>query len=217
MYRNDNPRSAVPGALGTARPSRRPSGSYSNGILITTASTEPGISFPISIASSCRSPTARSSRPRPARARAICRLAICASTIIRFSKQSEERNKYKVRLWRTGPGSQLALYPNLNVNDAVWRGLVRDVRFRRALSLAVNRHEINQAIYFGLAIEGQNTVLPQSPLYEPQYRSGLGKLRSARGQPAARRDRAHQARQRRHSAACPTAGRWRSSSRIRAN
>ena len=88
-----------------------------------------------------------------------------------FLRESGERNKYNVRLWRTGPGSQLALYPNLNVNDESWRGLVRDLRFRRALSLAVNRHEINQAIYFGLAIEGQNTVLPQSPLYEPEYRS----------------------------------------------
>jgi peptide/nickel transport system substrate-binding protein len=88
-----------------------------------------------------------------------------------FLKDSEGRNKYSVHLWRTGPGSQLALYPNLNVNDEIWRALVRDLRFRRALSLAVNRHEINQAIYFGLAIEGQNTVLPQSPLYEPEYRA----------------------------------------------
>jgi len=88
-----------------------------------------------------------------------------------FLKDSEGRNKYSVHLWRTGPGSQLALYPNLNVNDEIWRALVRDLRFRHALSLAVNRHEINQAIYFGLAIEGQNTVLPQSPLYEPEYRA----------------------------------------------
>jgi len=88
-----------------------------------------------------------------------------------FLKESGERNKYRVQLWRTGPGSQLALYPNLNVNDETWRALVHDLRFRRALSLAVNRHEINQAIYFGLAIEGQNTVLPQSPLYESRYRS----------------------------------------------
>ena len=40
----------------------------------------PGISFPTSTESSCRSPTARSSRPRPAPAKAICRRAICAST-----------------------------------------------------------------------------------------------------------------------------------------
>jgi peptide/nickel transport system substrate-binding protein len=87
-----------------------------------------------------------------------------------FLRQSEDRNHYNVRLWRTGPGSQFALYPNLNANDAIWRGLMRDLRFRRALSLAVNRHEINQVIYFGLAVEGQNTVLPQSPLYETAYR-----------------------------------------------
>jgi peptide/nickel transport system substrate-binding protein len=87
-----------------------------------------------------------------------------------FLKQGERRNGYKVRLWRTGPGSQWALYPNLNTNDPVWRALVRDIRFRRALSLAVDRHEINEVIYFGLGIEGQNTLLPQSPLYRPEYR-----------------------------------------------
>jgi peptide/nickel transport system substrate-binding protein len=48
---------------------------------------------------------------------------------------------------------------------------MRDARFRRALSLAVDRHEINQVIYFGLALEGQNTILPQSPLYRPEYRN----------------------------------------------
>ncbi|HVH76432.1 MAG TPA: ABC transporter substrate-binding protein [Stellaceae bacterium] len=88
-----------------------------------------------------------------------------------FLKSAEARNRYKVRLWRTGPGSQLALYPNLNVNDPVWRALVRKPAFRRALSLAVNRHEINQVIYFGLAIEGQNTLLPQSPLYNAPDRA----------------------------------------------
>ncbi|HZU91173.1 MAG TPA: ABC transporter substrate-binding protein [Stellaceae bacterium] len=88
-----------------------------------------------------------------------------------FLKRGERRNGYKVRLWRTGPGSQWALYPNLNTNDPVWRGLMRDVRFRRALSLAIDRHEINEALYFGLGIEGQNTLLPKSPLYRPEYRT----------------------------------------------
>jgi peptide/nickel transport system substrate-binding protein len=87
-----------------------------------------------------------------------------------FLRQSEDRNRFNVRLWRTGPGSEVALYPNLNVNDPVWRGLIRDIRFRRALSLAVNRHEINEVIYFGLALEGQNTLLPRSPLYDKAYR-----------------------------------------------
>jgi peptide/nickel transport system substrate-binding protein len=44
------------------------------------------------------------------------------------------------------------------------------VRFRRALSLAINRYELNRVIYFGLAIEGQNTMLPGSPLYDAERR-----------------------------------------------
>ena len=86
-----------------------------------------------------------------------------------FLKEAEQRENQRVRLWRTAKGSHLALFPNLNVRDPVWRKLIRDVRFRRALSLAINRHEINQVIYYGLAIEGNNTVLPQSPLFKPTY------------------------------------------------
>jgi peptide/nickel transport system substrate-binding protein len=88
-----------------------------------------------------------------------------------FLKAGEKRNNYKVRLWRTVLGSQLALYPNLNVSDPQWRALIRDVRFRRALSLAIDRSEINQAIYYGLGIEANNTVQPASPLYRPEYGS----------------------------------------------
>ena len=65
--------------------------------------------------------------------------------------------------------AHIALYPNLSITDPVWRALLRDVRFRRALSLAINRKEINDVIYFGLAIEGNNTVLPQSPLFREHY------------------------------------------------
>jgi peptide/nickel transport system substrate-binding protein len=86
-----------------------------------------------------------------------------------FLKEGEERNNYKVRLWRTAVGAQLALYPNLNCADKAWRKVLRDARFRRALSLAVNRHEINQVIYYGLAIEGTNTALPDSPLFRPEH------------------------------------------------
>lgn len=86
-----------------------------------------------------------------------------------FLKRGEKQNDYSVRLWRTGTGAQLALYPNLNAKDPAWRQIVRDVRFRRALSLAINRHEIDKVVYFGLGIEGNNTVLPESPLFKPEY------------------------------------------------
>jgi peptide/nickel transport system substrate-binding protein len=88
-----------------------------------------------------------------------------------FLKQGEKTNGYHTLLWQAGRGSHIALYPNLNVNDPVWRKLLRDVRFRRALSLAIDRSLVNQVLYFGLAIEANNTVLEASPLYRPEYRS----------------------------------------------
>lgn len=88
-----------------------------------------------------------------------------------FLKATEERENQTVRLWTTALGSRVALFPNLNVNDETYRALFRDVRFRRALSLAINRREVNQVVYFGLAIEGNNTVLPESPLFREDYQS----------------------------------------------
>jgi peptide/nickel transport system substrate-binding protein len=87
-----------------------------------------------------------------------------------FLKQGEKRNGYRTLLWRPGKGAHFAIFPNLNTNDPVWRSLLRDVRFRRALSLAIDRSLVNQVLYFGLAIESNNTVLPQSPLFREAYR-----------------------------------------------
>jgi len=86
-----------------------------------------------------------------------------------FLKKSEKRTGRKVLLWDTTRGSHIALFPNLNVEDPVWRKLVRDVRFRRALSLAINRNEINKVIYYGLAREGNDTVSPDFSLFKPEY------------------------------------------------
>src|SRR5690606_37862907 len=46
-----------------------------------------------------------------------------------------------------------------------------DVRFRRALSLAINREEINDILFFGLAVEGNNMVQKQSPFYTEELRT----------------------------------------------
>ena len=86
-----------------------------------------------------------------------------------FLKHGEKRGGFSVRLWRSAKGSQMALFPNLNANDPEWRALNRNVAYRRALSLAIDRFEINQVVYFGLALEANNTVLPDSPLYREEY------------------------------------------------
>ncbi len=88
-----------------------------------------------------------------------------------FLKESEKRNNNQVRLWQTTKGAHIALFPNINAEDPVWRALMRDVRFRRALSLAIDRREINRVIYYGLATEGNNTVHEDSPLFRSRYRT----------------------------------------------
>jgi peptide/nickel transport system substrate-binding protein len=86
-----------------------------------------------------------------------------------FLKDAEKRYPVKVSLWKKTLGSRLALLPNQNTGDAVWRPLLRDVRVRRALSLAIDRREINMAVFYGLATPSADTVLPESPLFRPEY------------------------------------------------
>jgi peptide/nickel transport system substrate-binding protein len=83
-----------------------------------------------------------------------------------FLKGASKRMNFEVRLWKRAEGASFALMPNLNAIDPVWRDLNRDVRYRRALSLAINRRDINRVIFFGLAKESGNTALPESPLYD---------------------------------------------------
>ena len=86
-----------------------------------------------------------------------------------FLRKSAKTSGVDVRLWESGSGSQIALYPNLNAKDEVWRKLIRDVRFRRALSLAVDREELNEVVYIGLAKPSNNTVMARSVLFKPEY------------------------------------------------
>lgn len=73
---------------------------------------------------------------------------------------------YRTFLWANGAASQIAIYPNLNFADPVWREVMQDARFRRALSMGIDRRMINRALYFGLAKEGGMTALAGSPFFD---------------------------------------------------
>lgn len=86
-------------------------------------------------------------------------------------KEGEKAKGYKTLLWPNARGSEVALYPNLTVTDPVWRALNRDVRFRRALSLGIDRRTLNNALLFGLGRESNNTVVPGSALFSPDLQT----------------------------------------------
>ena len=88
-----------------------------------------------------------------------------------LKKGEKDGGNYRVLLWSNGTASQIAIYPNLNFNDPVWRKVLRDVRFRRALSMGIDRKTINRALYFGLGVEGSMSSLSASPLHNAENQS----------------------------------------------
>ena len=83
-----------------------------------------------------------------------------------LKKGESDGAAYRTFIWANGAASQIAVYPNLNFADPIWRDIMRDVRFRRALSMGIDRRMINRALYFGLAKEGGMTALARSPFFD---------------------------------------------------
>jgi peptide/nickel transport system substrate-binding protein len=86
-------------------------------------------------------------------------------------KKGEKLNDYVTALWSNSKGSEISILPNLTVKDPVWRELLRDKRFRHALSLGIDRNLLNRVLFFGLGKPSNDTVLPVSPLYKAEYAS----------------------------------------------
>jgi len=94
-----------------------------------------------------------------------------------------KRGGYEVLHWYDGNRSRSVLSPNLNRNteyeDPDDRreaenkyALLNDVRFRQALSLAINRQDIIDTAYSGQAEPAQNAPGPKSYFHEPSlYKS----------------------------------------------
>ena len=83
--------------------------------------------------------------------------------------ENREKGDYRVIMAPRPLGSGAALQLNQNVQDPVLRKIYNDIRFRQALSLAVNREEINDVVFLGLSPIVQATVSPTSSLYEEEF------------------------------------------------
>ena len=84
-------------------------------------------------------------------------------------KQNEEAGGYKVYLWqprKLDTSSAVAFAFNYSTPDLVLREIVNDLRFRQALSLAINRAEISKSVYFGLTEPWTASFMDVWPGYE---------------------------------------------------
>ncbi len=85
-------------------------------------------------------------------------------------KENAEQGDYRVLLWSSGKGSEVVYQVNMTYEeDTVLRDIFRDLRFRQALSLAIDREEINDVIFFGLGVPRQMTFIDGSKYIEPEF------------------------------------------------
>ena len=85
-------------------------------------------------------------------------------------KTNEEQGNYQVWLGENFWGAMTSYSINQNYEiDPVLGEILRDVRFRRALSLAINREEINELLAFGYGSPRQATVDPSVSFYEEEW------------------------------------------------
>jgi len=83
-------------------------------------------------------------------------------------KESEKEGGYRVLLYRDFK-SDGVISINPLTPDPVVRKIFRDIRFRQALSLAIDRTAINNAVFFGLAKPGQYAPLSTSSFYKEEW------------------------------------------------
>jgi len=77
-------------------------------------------------------------------------------------KNNEKSGNYKVLKWQRNTPSLPTFAPNITYAEDEWmRELNNNKKFRQALSLAINRPELNQVATKGLAVPRQATVYPQ--------------------------------------------------------
>jgi peptide/nickel transport system substrate-binding protein len=90
-----------------------------------------------------------------------------------------DQGNYQILLWRSGKGSDVVYQVNCNWGQDVgadpdpqkdmMREIFLDDRFRQALSLAINRDEVNEVLYFGNGTPRQMTVIPDSRHFKDEY------------------------------------------------
>lgn len=95
-------------------------------------------------------------------------------TDIPLLRESEAAGGFTAHLWDVPMGAM----PSILINqaypedrDPVLREIFQDVRFRRALSMAIDREEANRVAYFGVSYPTQATVLPGSRWDSPEVRN----------------------------------------------
>jgi peptide/nickel transport system substrate-binding protein len=81
-------------------------------------------------------------------------------------KKGQTEKKIKLYLWNSTLTSAVLIYPNLTAKDKELREFFGQKDVRVALSLSINRKEINDVVHFGLGEARQTSLWPNSIYYK---------------------------------------------------
>ena len=84
-------------------------------------------------------------------------------------KQNEQHGSYRTVMLPDPQDYRLIFPINLSPTDPVLKEIVQDVRFRQALSLALNRAEIRDVLFMGFGRPAQLAPLPGMPWYDEAF------------------------------------------------
>ena len=90
-------------------------------------------------------------------------------------KQNEQKGDYKTYIFTHTGGTAVSLYPNFTHSDLKLREIFNDVRFRKAMSHALDRDAINEKVFFGMATPSQSTVTVTSQFWEESFAQSFAK------------------------------------------
>ena len=84
-------------------------------------------------------------------------------------KQNERDAPYTAGNNPNAKGGEFSLFLNQTTEDEVLRAVLRDRRFRFAVSSAINREEIINTVFWGAATARQSSPGPESPVYDDAW------------------------------------------------
>ena len=84
-------------------------------------------------------------------------------------RQNEEAGSYTTMQWTSGFSSDVIYMFNHTHEDENMREIFQNKKFKQAMSLAIDRDEMNEIIYFGQAEPAQYTLLPSSQYYKEEF------------------------------------------------
>jgi len=92
---------------------------------------------------------------------------LIALSDLQVLRQGQTRGNYQIDMW-TGGSRQGWVNLIVEPTDEKLARYIREIDFRRALSLSVNRDEMNDTLFYGLGETSGTVVSPNSVFYDPR-------------------------------------------------